>query len=168
MIISKKSFTAMNEQIQNEFYASAQYIAIGVYFDEVALPELSQFFFKQAEEERAHAMKFVRFLLQTGTQPIIPGLPAVRNEFSSAADAVQFALDQELKVTDQINNLVKIAIAENDFTSNSFLQWFVIEQIEEVDTMTILLHTIEHAADNLLLVEDFVRRSAMREAANEA
>jgi ferritin len=168
MIISERSVTAMNEQIQSEFYASAQYVAIAVYFDEEGLPDLAQFFYNQAEEERTHAMKFVHFLLETGARPNIPGLPAIRNEFSDAADAVQFALNQELKVTDQINNLVKIAGEENDFTSHGFLQWFVAEQVEEVDTMTTLLQTIKHANGNLLLVEDFVRRSAVHAEAGVA
>ena len=158
MIIHERSVEAMNDQILSEFFASAQYVAIAVYFDEDGLPDLAQFFYRQAEEERTHAMKFVHFLLETGAKPIIPGLPAIRNEFESAADAVQFALDQEMTVTNQINNLVRIAVEENDFTSNNFLQWFVEEQGEEIDTMTTLLQTIQHAAGNMLFVEDFVRR----------
>ena len=158
MIIHQRSVEAMNAQIQSEFLASAQYVAIAIYFDEEGLPDLAQFFYRQAEEEREHAMKFVHFLLETGAKPIIPGLPDIRNEFSSAADAVQFALDQEMKVTSQINNLVGIATEERDYTSHNFLQWFVNEQVEEVDTMTTLLQTIKHAGGNLLLVEDFVRR----------
>ncbi|NCF65560.1 MAG: ferritin [Anaerolineaceae bacterium] len=158
MIIHERSVEAMNDQILSEFFASAQYVAIAVYFDEDGLPDLAQFFYRQAEEERTHAMKFVHFLLETGAKPIIPGLPAIRNEFESAADAVQFALDQEMTVTNQINNLVRIAVEENDFTSNNFLQWFVEEQVEEIDTMTTLLQTIQHAAGNMLFVEDFVRR----------
>jgi len=158
MIIHKRSVEAMNDQILSEFFASAQYVAIAVYFDEEGLPDLAQFFYRQAEEERTHAMKFVHFLQETGGKAIIPGLPGIRNEFTSPSDAVQFALDQEMKVTDQINNLVRIAMEENDFTSNNFLQWFVNEQVEEVDTMTTLLQTINHSAGNMLLVEDFVRR----------
>ncbi len=148
----------MNAQIQSEFTASAQYVAIAVYFDEEALPDLASFFYRQAEEERMHAMKFVTFMLEAGAKPIIPGLPEMRNEFDSASDAVQFALDQEIKVTGQINNLVSIAAAENDYASGQFLQWFVTEQVEEVDSMTTLLNTIRHSGGTLLLVEDFVRR----------
>ena len=158
MIIHERSAAAMNDQILSEFFASAQYVAIAIYFDEAGLPDLAQFYYRQAEEERTHAMKFVHFLLETGAKPIIPGLPEIRNEFASASDAVQYALDQEMTVTDQVNNLVRIAVEENDFTSNNFLQWFVNEQVEEVDTMTTLLQTIEHANGNMLLVEDFVRR----------
>jgi len=158
MIIHQRSAEAMNNQVRSEFFASAQYIAIAVYFDEEGLPDLAQFFYRQSDEEHMHAMKFVHFLLETGAKPIIPGLPDIRNEFGSAAEAVQYALDQELLVTSQVNNLVQIAVEENDFTSNNFLQWFVNEQVEEVDTMTTLLQTIKHAAGNMLLVEDYVRR----------
>ena len=90
---------------------------------------------------------------------IIPGIPDLRNNFEGAADAVQFALDQEMRVTDEINNLVSLAVAENDHTSNNFLQWFVTEQVEEIDTMSTLLQTIKHANGNMLWVEDFVRRN---------
>ena len=159
MIIKPRVVEAMNAQIQSEFTASAQYVAIAVYFDEQTLPDLAAFFYRQAEEERMHAMKFVHFMLEAGARPIIPGLPEIRNEFSSASDAVQFALDQEVKVTNQINNLVSIAEAENDYASAQFLQWFVTEQVEEVDSMTTLLNTIKHAGGALLLVEDFVRRT---------
>jgi ferritin len=103
-------------------------------------------------------MKFVHFMLEAGARPHIPGLPEMRNDFGSASDAVQFALDQEIKVTNQINNLVSIAETENDYASIQFLQWFVTEQVEEVDSMTALLNTIQHAGGALLMVEDFIRR----------
>jgi ferritin len=165
MIIKPKVFEAMNAQIKSEFGASAQYIAIAVYFDKEGLPDLAHFFYKQSEEEREHAMKFVHFLLEAGAKPIIPGLPDMRNEFKSAADAVQFALEQEMKVTDQINDIMRIAKEESDFASQNFLQWFVEEQVEEVDSMTTLLQTIKHAGSSLLLVEDYVRRSSAARAA---
>ena len=104
MIIKQKVAEAMNAQIQSEFTASAQYVAIAVYFDEATLPDLAAFFYRQAEEERMHAMKFVHFMLEAGAKPIIPSLPELRNNFSSASDAVQFALDQEIKVTNQWAN----------------------------------------------------------------
>lgn len=168
MIIKQKTADAINSQIQSEFSASAQYVAIAVYFDEQALPELANFFYRQAEEERMHAMKFIHFLLEVGTKPIIPGLPNIRNEFASASDAVGFALEQEKHVTSQINHLVSIARTEGDHTSDNFLQWYVTEQVEEVNSMTALLQTIQHAGDSLLLVEDYVRRHGASAAAGEA
>lgn len=165
MIIKPNVVTAMNDQIKSEFTASAQYVAIAVYFDDESLPDLANFFYRQAEEERMHAMKFVHFMLEAGAKPIIPSTPNLKNDFSNASDAVQYALTQELKVTNEINNLVAIATIEQDYASHQFLQWFVTEQVEEVDSMSTLLKTIDHAAGNLLFVEEFVRRTAAQNGA---
>lgn len=167
MIIKDKLVEAMNAQIRSEFSASAQYVAIAVYFDEESLPELAGFFYRQAEEEREHAMKFIHFMLETGAKPIIPPVTDLKNEFASAEEAVEFALHQEMKVTDEISNLVSLALTEGDHTSNNFLQWFVTEQVEEIDTMSTLLATIRHAGSNMLWVEDFVRRTPQHAAGGE-
>jgi len=159
MTLKKGLVDPFNAQIESEFTASAQYIAIAAYFDDLGLKELANFFYNQSDEERMHAMKFVRFMLETGVRPTIPSTPELRNSFESSTDAVQFALDQENKVTDQINHLVDLSIRDSDHAANNFLQWFVYEQVEEVDTMTTLLQTIKLASDNLLLVEEFVRRN---------
>lgn len=148
----------LNLQIRHEFTNMFGYLAISVYFDNEGLPELAAFFYRQAEDERLHAMKFINFLLSVGKMPTIPSIPELRNNFMNATEAVQFSLDQELKTTAQINDLVSIAVAESDHTTNLFLQWFVTEQVEEVDTITKLLQTIKYAGGNLLWVEDFVRR----------
>lgn len=148
----------LNLQIRHEFTNMFGYLAISVYFDNEGLPELAAFFYRQAEDERLHAMKFINFLLSVGNLPTIPSIPELRNNFMNATEAVQFSLDQEMKTTTQINDLVSVAVAEGDHTTNLFLQWFVTEQVEEVDTMTKLLQTIKYAGGNLLWVEDFVRR----------
>lgn len=158
-MLKQKMIDPFNAQIKSEFTASAQYLAIAAYFDEMGLQELASFFFRQSDEERMHAMKFIHFMLETEVKPIIPGVPDLRNAFDSPADAVEFALNQERKVTDEIDNLVSLALAEGDHASNSFLQWFVNEQVEEVDTMSTLLQTIKLAGNNLLLVEEYVRRN---------
>jgi len=167
MIIKQTVADLMNAQLVSEFGASAQYLAIAIYFDEEALPALAGYFYAQAEEEREHAMKFLKFLLNTGAHPVIPPTGDVKNQFSSPSDAVEFALHQEMRVTTEINQLVSLALAEEDHTSNSFLQWFVNEQVEEVDNMTNLLQTIKHANGNMLWVEDFVRRNPQEEGDGE-
>ena len=159
MMIKERVAEALNQQLVSEFTAEAQYLAIAVYFDEEVLPELAGFFYSQADEERMHALKIIHFMLETGAKPHIPPIGEVQNAFAGAEEAVELALNHEKKVTDEIDNLVNIALDERDNTSNNFLQWFVQEQVEEVDTMTNLLHTIRHAQGNLLWVEDYVRRN---------
>ncbi|MBX3169313.1 MAG: ferritin [Candidatus Eremiobacteraeota bacterium] len=158
LILKPGCIEGLNQQIVNEMHASLQYLAIASYFDDEGLPELAGHFSRQSEEERQHALKFVKYLHDAGTRPVFKGIPDVRNDFSSATDAVQCALDGEIKVTNQINDLVGLSHRENDYMTHTFLQWFVTEQLEEVSTVTTLLQVIKHAGPSLLLVEDFIRR----------
>jgi ferritin len=157
MLISRELNDAINEQIGHEFGAMLQYVAIATYFDGEALPKLAAHFYRQAEEERDHAMRFVRYLVEAGGTVAIPAIPAVKSGFSSAEEAVQLSLDQEKKVTDQINALMDRAIAENDHAARIMLAWFVTEQIEEVSSMDQLLRMIQRAGESgLMLVEQFL------------
>ncbi len=161
LLVNEDLIELLNQQIQNEFKAAAQYVAIAVYFDSESLPALAGHFYRQADEEREHAMKFVQYVLDAGAKPEIRGLPDLRNDFTSAVDAVQCALDGELEVTRQINNLVSEANRLNDHMTSTFLAWFVSEQLEEVSSMSFLLDTIRHAGSQMLLVEDIVRRGEL-------
>jgi bacterioferritin B len=160
MILKQGCFEGLNQQITNELQASLQYTAIASYFDSEGLPALAAHFTRQSDEERMHAMKFVKYLSDAGSRPIFKGIPDVRNDFGSASEAVQCALDHELKVTQQINDLVGTASQLNDYMTHTFLQWFVTEQLEEVSSMSTLLQIIKHAGPSLLLVEDYVRRQS--------
>ena len=157
MLISDKLNQAMNDQIGSELSASNQYLQLASYFAGDDLPELAAFFFRQADEEREHALKFVHYLVDTGGKVAIPEVMAA-SDLSSVEGAVQAALDGEKKVTDQINNLSAIAAEEQDFAALRFLGWFSEEQIEEVSSMTELVSVIRRAGDQLLLVEEYVAR----------
>jgi len=155
MLISKAMNKQMNEQIGNEFGASLQYVNIAAYFDDAGLTVLRDHFFKQADEERAHAMKFVRYLLDADGMVEIPAIPAPRHSFASAAEAVSLALEWEHTVTKQIHALMERATAEKDYLSHDFLEWFVREQLEEVSSMDMLLKMIERSGESgMMLVEN--------------
>ncbi len=158
MLISKAMNEAMNMQIGSELAASNQYITIASYFDREQLPELADFFFRQSDEEREHAMKFVHYILEAGGEVDIPAIEPAQGSIASAQEAVQMALDWEMEVTKQINGLMDLAIRENDHLAQNFLRWFVDEQLEEISTMDELLGVIRRAGDQLLFVEDYVVR----------
>ena len=169
MLLKQTVVDALNKQVVEEFTASLQYTAIALYFDSETLPELANFFHIQANEEHEHALKLLQYINDAGGHPLVPATKEIKNHFESAEEAVQLALDQELKVTDQINNLVDIAIQEKDHLTRQFLQWFVTEQLEEVSSMTDLLNVVKRAGEtNLLLVEDFLIRNPHTEAAGGA
>lgn len=159
MLASDRLIKAINQQVGNEFGASLQYVSIASYFAGEALTGLSRFFYRQADEEREHAMKFVKFVVDADGPLAIPPIPAPRSEFESARDAVQAALDWEKEVTQQIYGLVDIAREDSNYIAQRFLDWFVDEQFEEVNTMTELLQVVERAGENgLLFVEEFLAR----------
>ena len=97
---------ALNEQIGYEFAASQQYVAVAVYYDALTLPQLSAHFYRQAVEERNHAMMMVQYLLDAGLDVVIPGVDAPQTSFKDVVEPVQLALDQEKRVTAQISELV--------------------------------------------------------------
>lgn len=158
-LASQKIIDAFNQQIGNELGASNQYVAIACHFSEDNLDGLAQFFFRQAEEEREHAMKFVNFILDVGGHVEIPAIAGPKNDFSSAEEAVQASLDWENEVTQQIYNLVDLCQSERNHIGSRFLDWFVSEQLEEVSLMDNLLGIVRRAGeDNLLYVEDYLSR----------
>lgn len=152
---------AFNGQIGNEMHASLQYVSIAAYFDAENLPQLAQFFYRQSEEERDHALKFVRFVVDVGGRVRIPAVAATRVDFSSALEAVQLSLSWERTVTDQIYGLVEIAKEDRNYIAQRFLDWFVSEQLEEVTLMDQLRALVARAGDNIILVEDFLSRNPM-------
>ena len=159
MLISEKILAALNEQVGNEFSAFLQYTAIAAHFDLETLPLLSAHFYKQADEEKEHALKFIKFITDTGGRLAIPAIPAPRNTFQFAEDAVKLSLEQEKGVSEQVNHLVHMAKAESDYTTDQFLQWFVQEQLEEVSSMQDLLSIVQRAGEgNLLRVEEYLAR----------
>jgi ferritin len=157
--MAEKSFAdALNEQISNEFAASQQYVGAAVYYDAETLPRLAAFFYRQAVEERNHAMIMVQYLLDAGDQVRIPDIKSQQTTYDDVVGPVRMALDQEKRVTEEINDLFKLARDDGDFQAEQFLTWFVKEQIEEVSSMTDLLNVVERSKDNPLLTEDFLAR----------
>ena len=170
MLISKKVIESVNQQIGNEFGASLQYIAIANYFSDEGLLELAKFFSAQADEERDHALRFNKFILDSGGHVEIPPIPAPQCSFKSTVEALQLSLDWENEVTRQINAIYALATKEDDYVTQNFLSWFLKEQLEEVSTMDTLLKVAKRAGNNLLFLEDYVARhgAALREADEEA
>ncbi|WP_183094799.1 ferritin [Nocardioides stalactiti] len=148
----------LNVQIGNEFAAHNQYLACAVYYDALTMPQMAAFFYGQALEEREHAMMMVQYLLDTDATVAIPGVEAPVSDFADVIAPVKLALDQEKRVTEQVNGLLRIAREESDFASEQFMQWFIKEQVEEVATMSDLLTIVTRSQDDLNDIEEYVAR----------
>ena len=159
MRISQKLADMMNAQIGNEMGAAMQYTQIATYFDGRSLPKFAEFFYAQAAEEQAHAMKFVHYLLDVGTEVKIPAIAAPVYEIADTAASFQMSLDWELEVTDQIHAMMDVAMGERDYAAQAFLQWFVTEQVEEVSSMETLLEVVQRVGEkNLFMIESYLER----------
>jgi bacterioferritin B len=157
---------ALNDQIANEFAASMQYVGAAVYYDSQTLPRLAAFFYRQALEERDHAMMMVRYLLDTDEEVRIPDINSQQTSFDDTIAPVKMALEQERRVGEEINALFKLARDTEEFRAEQFMQWFVKEQVEEVALMQDLLNVVERSRDNLPLVEDYLVREQPGEEAD--
>lgn len=146
----------------NRLYASLQYFSIAAHFAAEALPQLSTHFSKQAEEEKEHALRFIKYVVDVGGRMVIPAIAAPEATFQTAEAAIQLSYDQEVKVTHQINALVELARAENDYITINFLQWFLAEQLEEVSSMDNLLKVVQRAGDDLLQADEYLSRVGLK------
>jgi ferritin len=122
---------------------------------------MAAFFYRQAVEERNHAMMIVQYLLDIDEKVTIPGVAAPNGGFSDLTEPVKMALEQEKRVTQQFNALTTIAREANDFQGEQFLQWFLKEQVEEVALMSDLLTVVERAKDRPLDIEEYLAREGL-------
>ena len=158
----------LREQVRHEFNASQQYIGIAVWYDAHDLPQLAAHFYRQAVEERNHAMMIVQWMLDRDLQISIPGVDEVKGDFASIVEPLALALAQEQKVTDQIKALFATARDENDFLGEQFMLWFLKEQVEEVAAMTTLLNVAQRAGDDWFDVETYLARESVGDSGGDA
>jgi ferritin len=155
---SDRFVEALNDQIAREFLAAYQYTAVGAWYERRTFPRLAKFFSGQADEERGHAMKMIDYLRDTGAELRLGQVPAPRMEFADHVEPIRLSLEYERKVTVAISSLFQIARETGDFASESFMQWFVDEQVEEEATMEALLQVAERVRDQPMMLEDFLAR----------
>ena len=159
--------SALNQQVNMELQAYYTYLAASAYFEEAGLKGFAQWMFHHAEEEKTHAMKIYHFIhSRRGRVELFP-LPAPKQDWQSPQDAVEVALAHEQKVTASIDNIVKLARAEGDYATDSFLQWFVDEQVEEEEVVDDLLQKLNLVGDfkpGLYLLDRELATAAAAEA----
>jgi len=163
-----KFYELLQQQVQTEFHASQQYVAVAVWFDNEDLPQLAKLFYGQAVEERNHALAIVQYMMDTDHHVDIPPIGEVRNEFAEPTELIELALEQEKGVSVDIKELAKAARAEDDYQGAQFMQWFLKEQVEEVSQMSTLLNVMRRANGNLFDVENYLARESLAKDRDDA
>jgi ferritin len=160
MMISETMCTRLNEQITNELGASQTYLAMACMFESMNLKMLAKYFRKQTEEERGHALKILDYVLEVGGRVRLQPLAAPKPDYKSVAAAIDAAVAHEEKVTQQIHSLAALAEKERDYSTRTFLQWYIDEQVEEISSMSYLAALVKMAGEGLLQLEAAVARLA--------
>lgn len=130
-MLSAKVTAALNKQIELEASSSQFYLAMASWAETQGLNGVSGFLYKHSDEERMHMLKLIKFVNERGGQGVVPALKQPPLSFKSVKAVFEEVLKHEIKVTNEINNLVDTTLKEKDYTTHNFLQWYVSEQIEE-------------------------------------
>jgi ferritin len=149
---------ALNEQISSEFTASNNYLALSAFFALESLDIWADFFKGHSQEEREHGLKILQFLIDNNAEVRVPAVPEARVGYDNALEAVNSALDSERKVSAQFDTLAALANKHKDYRSLQFLQWFILEQVEEEATMDKIVDLIKSGI-NLFQAQQYLPAS---------
>lgn len=146
-MMSQRMADAINEQINAEFYSAFLYLSMATKLDDMTFAGFANWMKVQYEEEVFHAMKFVNHMAERGERVVLKEIDAPETEWEGPHPMWEAAYEHEVKVTGLINDLMRIAVDENDFASQQFLQWYVEEQVEEEDNTSTI-------RDKIAMVQD--------------
>jgi len=163
-MLNKEVQDAMNEQIKNELYSAYLYLSMSAYSESISLPGFAHWMRVQAQEEQGHAMRFYRFIAERGGRVELQALDQPPAEYGSPLDLFEKTLAHERKVTGLINDLYALAVREEDYASQVFMQWFITEQVEEEQNATQILEVLKMIGDSaqglLMLDRELGQRQA--------
>ena len=163
-----RSPTDSNEQVGHEFGASQQYVAIAVHYDAQTLPRLAAHFYRQAVEERNHAMMLVQYLLDADEPVLIPGVEAPQTEFADVVEPVRLALEQEKRVTEQISASSSSRGPRAISSASSSCTGSCRSSARRSRRWRALLTVVERSQDNVMLVEDYLARETVGDGGADA
>lgn len=163
-MFSQELQDAMNNQINKELYSGYIYLSMAAYFDAINLPGFAHWMRLQALEEQEHALKFYTFMNDRGGRVVLEAIEQPPVEFESAVDVFERTLEHERKVTAMINDLYDLALQEDDYASQVFLQWFITEQVEEEASAAEILETLHMIGDRGHALVMMDRQLGSREA----
>lgn len=130
-MLSKKINTLLNKQIELEAMSSNAYLSMASWAEVQGWNGVCKFLYKHSDEERLHMLKLFHFVNERGGKAVVPEIKGIKTSYNALQELFEEVLEHEVNVTNEINKLVDSCLAEKDYTTHNFLQWYVAEQIEE-------------------------------------
>lgn len=147
-MLKKKVEDICNRQVEREAYSSNLYIAMAIWAETNGLAGIAAWLYAQADEEKMHMLKFIKYINERGGKAVFPALKKPIAEFKSVEDVFKEVLKHEEFVTVSVNEIVALTLEEKDFNTHSFLQWFVTEQVEEEASVRAILDKVRLVGKN--------------------
>jgi len=142
-MLKEKMLNALNEQINAEQYSSLLYLSMSAWFQDKGLPGFANWMYVQYQEELTHANKFFNYVNERGGKVELKAIEQMPTEWSGIIEVYEATLQHEQHVTTLIDGLVDVALEQKDHATQSFLQWFVDEQVEEEANVEEILDTLK-------------------------
>lgn len=147
-MLTKKIEDICNRQIEREGYSSNLYLAMASWAETNGFGGVASWLYVQADEERMHMLKFIRYVNERGGVAIVPALKKPASEFKGVEELFREVLKHEEFITASINEIVALTLDEKDFNTYNFLQWFVSEQVEEEASVRAILDKVKLVGKN--------------------
>jgi ferritin len=147
-MLKKKIEDICNRQVEREAYSSNLYLAMAIWAETNGLAGVAGWLYAQADEEKMHMLKFVKYINERGGKAVIPALKKPVAEYKSVEDIFREVLKHEEFVTASINEIVAMTLDEKDFNTHNFLQWFVTEQLEEEASVRSIIDKVRLVGKN--------------------
>jgi ferritin len=153
-MLSKKIEEILNQQVEKESYSSALYLAMASWAEVNGFAGISQWLYVQSDEERLHMLKFIHYINERGGKAIVSAIKQPAKDYKSIKGLFEDILKHERFITDSINKIVGLALEEKDYTTHSWIQWFVNEQIEEEASVTHILDKLKLVGESNMYIFD--------------
>ncbi|MBN1107398.1 MAG: ferritin [Bacteroidales bacterium] len=153
-MLKKKIEDICNRQVEREGYSSNLYLAMASWAETSGFAGVSSWLYAQAEEEKMHMLKFIKFINERGGKAVIPAFKKPPADYKNIEEMFAEVLKHEQFVTQSINEIVELTLNEKDYTTHNFLQWFVTEQIEEESSVQAIIDKLRLIGKNSLYAFD--------------
>jgi ferritin len=153
-MMKKKVEDICNRQVEREGYSSNLYLSMASWAETNGLPGIAQWLYAQAEEERIHFLKFIKYINERGGKAVIPAFKKPPSEFKGVGELFTEVLKHEEFITASINEIVHLTLQEKDYNTHNFLQWFVTEQVEEEASVRTIIDKLKLVGDANIYIFD--------------
>jgi ferritin len=147
-MLKKKIEDICNRQIEREAYSSNLYLAMAIWAETNGFAGVASWLYAQAEEEKLHMLKFIKYINERGGKAVMPAIKKPVSQYKGVEDVFNEVLKHEEFVTASINEIVALTLEEKDFNTHNFLQWFVMEQVEEEASIKTVLDKVRLVGKN--------------------